>query len=129
MSLPRRSRLTAQAQFRNVFQQPVVSSDAFFKVLARPNGVGHARVGLAVSRQVDPRAVQRNRLKRIVRESFRERYARASEPVSGSLADRLPADYVVLPRRAAVTISNAELRERLSRHWAKIDERLAATVI
>lgn len=120
MSLPRRSRLTAQAQFRNVFQRPVVSSDAWFKVLARPNGLGLSRLGLAVSRQVDPRAVERNRLKRIVRESFREHYTPGAE--------RNPADLVVLPRREAVTISNAQLRERLSRHWARIDERLAASV-
>lgn len=119
MSLPRRSRLTAQAQFRNVFQQPVVSSDAWFKVLARPNGLELSRLGLAVSRQVDPRAVERNRLKRIVRESFREHYTPD--------ADRNPADLVVLPRREAVTISNVQLRERLSRHWARIDERLAAS--
>ncbi len=119
MSLPRRSRLTAQAQFRNVFQQPVVSSDAWFKVLARPNGLELSRLGLAVSRQVDPRAVERNRLKRIVRESFRKHY--------GADADRHPADVVVLPRRTAVSISNAQLRARLSRHWARIDERLAAS--
>lgn len=116
MSLPRRSRLTAQAQFRSVFQQPVVSSDTCFKVLARLNDAPSSRLGLAVSRQVDRRAVERNRLKRIVRESFRGHYTPEHDPQ--------PADFVVLPRRAAVSTSNGQLRDRLARHWARIDARL-----
>jgi ribonuclease P protein component len=120
MTLPRRSRLTAQAHFRSVFQQPVVSTDAWFKVLARRTELPHSRLGLAVSRQVDRRAVERNRIKRIVRDSFRRHY------VNGR--DRHPADFVVLPRRAAISISNQQLRERLSRHWARIDERIGASI-
>jgi ribonuclease P protein component len=120
MTLSRRSRLTAQAQFRSVFQQPVVSTDAWFKVLARRNELPHSRLGLAVSRQVDRRAVERNRIKRIVRDSFRRHYVNGHDPY--------PADFVVLPRRAAIWISNQQLRERLSCHWARIDERMGASI-
>lgn len=116
MTLPRRSRLTSASQFSQVFRRPVVSADGCFKVLARANESSCSRLGLAVSRKVDPRAVQRNRLKRIIRESFRRHYTTGPDP--------RPADFVVLPRRAAVTISNQTLREHLERHWARIDRRL-----
>ncbi len=116
MTLPRRFRLTTATQFRTVFRHPVVSSDACFRVLARPNGEDDSRLGLAVSRKVDRRAVVRNRLKRIIRESFRHHYAAPDAPVA--------ADFVVLPQRAAVSISNRQLREKLERHWASLDRRL-----
>lgn len=117
MTLPRHSRLTAPHQFRNVFQQPVVSADNWFRVLARRNDSTRSRLGLAVSRQYDRRAVERNRIKRLIRESFRQRYVDGRDPH--------PVDYVVLPQRAAVSVPNAQLRERLDRHWRRIDERIA----
>lgn len=118
MALPRRSRLTVPAQFQRVFRKPVVSSDEWFKVLARRSDADCSRLGLAVSRQVAARAVQRNRIKRIVRDSFRHHYAEGP--------DTVPTDFVVLPRRAAAAISNDRLRQRLSRHWARIDARIGA---
>jgi len=42
-----------------------------FLVYARPNGLTHARIGIIASKRVAPRAVDRNRAKRLVREVFR----------------------------------------------------------
>ena len=117
MTLPRRYRLSGKQAFNPVFQQPTVSADESFKVLAVRNDVGHARLGMAVSRKVDRRAVARNRLKRIIRESFRAHYQAAT--------DSLTADIVVLPRSNAVTVPNQRLFAQLSRHWHRIDQRLA----
>ncbi|MBS1225128.1 MAG: ribonuclease protein component, partial [Proteobacteria bacterium] len=68
---PRRVRLAGQHAFAGVFARPVKSSDSNFIVLARANDLTYARLGLAISRKVAKSAVARNRLKRIVRESFR----------------------------------------------------------
>jgi ribonuclease P protein component len=100
-----------------VFEQAVVSADASFKVLGRLAAQHKSRLGMAVSRQVEKRAVQRNRLKRLVRESFRTHYL--SDP-----ARHPPVDIVVLPRRPAVSASNEQLFDQLSSHWQRIDERL-----
>lgn len=40
-------------------------------VYARPNGLSQARLGIIASKRVSPRAVDRNRAKRLVREVFR----------------------------------------------------------
>lgn len=117
MTLPRRSRLSGQTAFSRVFQQAVVSTDASFKILGRCSGQAQSRLGMAVSRQVDKRAVARNRLKRIVRQSFREHYLGGNRHLS--------LDIVVLPRRQAVSESNKQLFEDLSRHWRRIDERIS----
>lgn len=89
--------------------------DPYFTVLARPNAEPLARLGLAIAKKCARRAVDRNRLKRLVRESFRlER--------SG-----LPGlDLVVLCRRDAVTADNLQLRASLTRHWARIRKQLCA---
>ncbi|MSQ97966.1 MAG: ribonuclease P protein component [Xanthomonadales bacterium] len=117
MALSRQSRLCGPKEFSRVFEQAVVSADAGFKVLGRLAEQQNSRLGMAVSREVDKRAVQRNRLKRVIRESFRTHYL--SDP------PRPPAaDIVVLPRRQAVAICNEQLFDQLASHWARIDERL-----
>ena len=95
-----------------MFIRPQASRDAFFRVLATPNDLGRCRLGLAVSRRVSPRAVDRNRLKRIVRESFRHH--------RGMLAQGGGMDIVVLPAAAAVTTSNPDLFASLERHWRRL---------
>lgn len=58
-----------------------------------------ARLGLAVSRKVDPDAVGRNRIKRQLRDAFRH--------LRPTLA---PGAYVVVARPAAATLPNPALR-------------------
>ena len=58
-----------------------------------------ARLGLAVSRKVDPHAVGRNRIKRILRDAFRLNRTRL-----------LPGAYVVVARVPAGKANNADLR-------------------
>jgi ribonuclease P protein component len=109
---PRQHRLRAKAEFDRVFERGARSRDPYFSVLARPNELGHARLGLAVSRKAAPDAVDRNRLKRVVREHFR--------------ATQLPAlDLVVTAHAAARAQPNAALRASLAQHWLKVSERCA----
>lgn len=110
---PRLRRLRSKVEFDRVFEQNARSSDAYFSVLARPNTTGHARLGLAVSKKAAPDAVDRNRIKRHVREHFRTSPA-------------LPAlDFVVSARSAAAAAPAAALRASLAHHWLKVIERCA----
>ena len=111
---PPTGRLVKPAEFKRVFNRPVVSADPFFKVMARASEGEKPRLGMAVSRQVDRRAVGRNRIKRVIRESFRL-YFTAVGPA---------ADFVVLPRRESATICNRQLSRSLDKHWARLSARL-----
>lgn len=127
-SFTRASRLTQQAEFRRVFARPRVSQDRYFRVLGRCNDLGYPRLGLAVSVKVCKRATGRNRLKRLVRESFRTFHAPAAShrPAGQDGGTRVVAgiDMVVLPSRDAATMCNKALSEALSGHWEK-QQRLA----
>ena len=91
---PRRRRLSRSAEFERVYRQGRSKGNRFLVLYAfaraegdgRPDGSG-PRLGLSVSRRVGG-AVERNRVKRVLREAFWEE------------AERLPAgsDYVVVAR-------------------------------
>ncbi|MDX1507243.1 MAG: ribonuclease P protein component, partial [Woeseiaceae bacterium] len=64
-------RLPDAAAFGRVFEKARRSRDTWFTVLSRDNELACARLGLAISKKHCKKATARNRLKRIVRESFR----------------------------------------------------------
>jgi len=111
---PRRLRLQEPRQFRYVFDEPTRLGDRLVTVLARANGLPHARLGLAVARRRIARASARNTFKRIVRESFRAH----QEALAG-------VDVVVLPKPAAATADRASLRASIDRQWNILRRRLA----
>lgn len=97
------------ADFDNVFQNGQRSGDRFFTVLFHLNNLNRPRLGFAISKQKVRLAVARNRLRRLVRESFRQR-------VTG-----LPSvDLVVLARDATSTAATREIVASLESHWARI---------
>src|SRR5215472_1617725 len=89
-----------------------------FSVRYRPNGLDHPRMGLAISKRVSKRAVDRNRIKRLVRESFRRH--RLELP---------PIDLMVMAREQAVNLPGPELLDELQLLWKKLRSvRLEATL-
>jgi ribonuclease P protein component len=82
--------------------------------MAMRNALPHARLGLAIATKTLGTAVARNRIKRIVRESFRLNQ------------HKLPAvDITVAVTEAARGASAAALRASLDQHWKTILERCA----
>ena len=104
----RQSRLPDTRAFGRVFDKAERSRDTMFTVLYRPNDSGEARLGLAISRKHCRSAVGRNRLKRIVRESFRQH----SDGFAG-------LDIVVINHPPAARASNKTLFDSLHEHWQK----------
>ena len=107
----RRQRLTSPKEFGQVFAQRTRSSDKYFTVLSCPNKLNNARLGLAVARRVEKRAVGRNRIKRIAREVFRRDL------------NLPPLDMVVLANKAAPSAGNTVLRDSLERHFQRLGKR------
>ncbi|WP_151442001.1 ribonuclease P protein component [Halomonas lysinitropha] len=108
---PRQLRLLTAGDYRHVFET------AAFKVhgkglmaLASPNARGYPRLGLIFSKKNVRRAVDRNRLKRIVRESIRLQQ------------HRLPSvDIVVLARRGVHELDNATVHRQLHGMWRRLE--------
>lgn len=132
VGFPRSARLLKPADFKRVFKKSTVSSDRYFKVLACPNDMNRARLGMAVSRQVDKHAVGRNRIKRVIRESFRQTFMQGAEGATDSISPDATAsnqmDLVVLPRRECATISNPCLFASIEAHWSRLDRKLQSKV-
>ena len=109
-AFPRSRRLVAAAQFDAVFAQRRNLRGALFVLMGRPNALGHARLGLIVAKKYCPRAVDRNRIRRLAREQFR------------LMQNELPAwDWVVrLARRPQGENLMEELRDLFTRAetWA-----------
>jgi ribonuclease P protein component len=74
--LPRAARLRSRPQFVEALAQAPAGVRRHFKLYARANGLDHARIGIVASKRAAPRAVDRNRAKRLVREVFRLMRAR-----------------------------------------------------
>lgn len=85
-------------------------------MLARPNAGDWPRLGLAIARKHARAAVARNRIKRVVRESFRHHQAELG-----------PLDIVVLGRQGLAGRGNAELSASLERHWKRLHEKCKAS--
>ena len=81
-------------------------------VLAYPNSSGCPRLGLAISKKKLAKAVARNRIKRIIRESFRYHQALLAG-----------LDIVVLSHSCVADTPNKVLFERLHQHWINLNHR------
>jgi ribonuclease P protein component len=107
--LPREARIRRAGDFAVLRQASGRLGGRCFSVRYRQNELGHARLGLAVSKRVSKRAVERNRIKRLLRESFRR--VRSQLP---------PLDLMVMAREQAAGVPGPELLAELDALWRRI---------
>lgn len=107
-------RLLKPDDYSRVFKAGYRSADNLFLVLALPNRMSYARLGLAVSKKNCRRAVDRNRVKRVIRESFRHQ----QDLLQG-------LDIVVVSRSGVLQADNLRCFESLRQHWQRVAETCA----
>ncbi|WP_424405327.1 ribonuclease P protein component [Pasteurella sp. PK-2025] len=108
LNFSRELRLLTPVHFKYVFEQPFRASTPEITILARPNPLKHPRLGLTVAKKHLKRAHDRNRIKRVCRESFR-------------LAQhQLPhCDFVIVAKQGIGKLDNRTLTQTLDKLWQR----------
>ena len=111
-SFGKQQRLLTPRDFRQVFQNATYKvSSKDLLILAYINRSPTARLGLVIAKKHVRRANQRNRIKRIIRESFRHQRLFTG------------LDLVVLARGALDQRSNEELFQLLAQLWQQLQRK------
>ena len=108
--LTRHERIRRRAEFQRIYAQGLKVSGRLATLFILPNSLSVARLGIAATRKLGS-AVERNRAKRLVRETFRR-----NKPAPG-------VDVVVVPRRELLDshlgIFEGEYRQSLERRFGR----------
>ncbi|OQX04406.1 MAG: ribonuclease P protein component [Thiothrix lacustris] len=108
-AFPRGVRLTRGVEFQRVFQYGKRLHANGLNARAVANNVGFPRLGMAIAKKALRRAHERNRIRRLVRESFRQHQA------------SLPAvDMVIMCRADVLTMSNTDIFQQLEGLWLRL---------
>ena len=108
---PKGKRLLTRLDYSRVFSgSKRIQNKAFTLLVHYNNESKSSKLGLVVSKKVHKTAVQRNRIKRVIRESFRTK------------KQLKLADYVVLAKPGSATFSNADLRVYIDELWLKTEK-------
>ena len=113
----RESRLLTPGHFQSVFKKPIRFGSRHFTILITPstlpdNSCKNNRLGLAIAKKRVKLAVQRNRIKRIIRESFRLNQHNLP-----------PIDMVVMVKSGIDQLDNKVINQELMKVWRKIIQR------
>lgn len=110
-SFSRQFRLREEKKFRELLSSGAKTSTPYFFIRHRSNGGPDPRLGIVAPKKTFRRVVDRNRLKRIARESFRR------------AARRLPPhDFLVYYLASALVTEGVVLAQSLRECWARISK-------
>ncbi|MEB6588270.1 MULTISPECIES: ribonuclease P protein component [Pseudomonas] len=106
----REKRLLTPRHFKAVFDSPTGKVPGKnLLILARENGLDHPRLGLVIGKKSVKLAVQRNRLKRLMRDSFR-----LNQHMLAGL------DIVIVARKGLGEVENPELHQHFGKLWKRL---------
>jgi ribonuclease P protein component len=113
---PKDQRLLNAQQFKNVFDNVnCKQSGKYFTFLSTSNQQAKHRLGLIIAKKHIPLAVNRNKIKRAIRESFRQK-------LNGEIVNTQMTsfDVIVLAKSSVAQLDNAQLNEELRKQWLRL---------
>ncbi len=106
-------RLLNSTEFQNVFSDPPFrASHQRCLILAKPNNLGTNRLGLIIAKKHIRLAVERNRIKRLIRESFRH-----------LPRNNCGIDAIVLARKGLGELDNLAITQIVNKQWLRIQKK------
>lgn len=110
LDFSRHKRLLIPRQFKAVFDSPdgKIPGKSVL-ILARQNGLDHPRIGMVIGKKSVKLSVERNRLKRQIRESFRLHQAKLCG-----------WDIVVVARKGMADSNNVEIARQFDKFWKRL---------
>jgi ribonuclease P protein component len=113
--LPKETRLAKRAEFLRVYEQGKRIEGRFMTVFILPNALDRQRLGVTATKKAIGKAHDRNRAKRLLRESFR---------LSRNELDKISVkyDWVLNARRSLLDVKLAKPLEELRRIVARVQE-------
>ena len=100
-SLAKCVRITKASDYADIFQNGTHSQSKYWKLIVNDSGNSSSRLGLAISKKIFKRAVDRNLFKRLARETFRK-----------SRIELKALDFIIMVKKT-VTINNALITKDL----------------
>ena len=113
----REKRLLPPRQFKSVFDSPsgkVPGRNVL--LLARENDLQHPRLGLVIGKKSVKLSVERNRIKRQIRETFRHHQLELAG-----------WDIVIIARKGLADLDNPELAKQFAKLWKRLSRNPAKT--
>ena len=113
----REKRLLTPRQFKAVFDSPsgkVPGRNVL--LLARENDLQHPRLGLVIGKKSVKLSVERNRIKRQIRETFRHHQLELAG-----------WDIVIIARKGLADLDNPELAKQFAKLWKRLSRNPANT--
>ncbi len=96
-----------------MFKKGSRQKGAMFTIICSANTLSHARLGLAIAKRYVPLSVERNRVRRIIREGFRH-----YQSLFGAF------DIVVITQKPLGDLGNACLHKELNQQWQLLEKSL-----
>ncbi|HET8709725.1 MAG TPA: ribonuclease P protein component [Spongiibacteraceae bacterium] len=113
LGFPKALRLLTPADFKQVFDAADLRvSNKELLILARVNLLDRPRLGLVIAKKHIRLATQRNRIKRVIRESFRAQQF--------ALTSAHSIDTIVLARSGVDKLDNRTLHDLLRQLWQQL---------
>lgn len=109
-------RLRHKSEFDRVYREARRCGDACFAIASCNTGRTFPRLGLSIAGRIVGNSVRRNRIKRLIRESFRQHQHELP-----------PVDIVVNARSGARTADNAAIVRSLEKHWRTVIKQCASS--
>lgn len=103
--LGKRNRITSSVVFKEVFAQGEGKENEGFKIIFKKNNLEYSRCGVIVSMQISKSAVQRNFLKRKIKNTLRDFLSDFSKGL----------DFVIIAKPKSLKMNFSKLRDSLNK--------------